>query len=109
MKKALVSAALVWNRRRHVCLAQAQPAPKPRRRSGGNGGSGRQATAARAATVVAPNPADAAKHQAWSSSTASAATTAARRSPRTIPVNLETAKLDDLLPQRRRGSACSAN
>jgi len=97
MKKALVSAALVWIGAAMV-LAQAQPAPKPTATAQATSAPV-AATAARAATVVAPNPADAAKHQAWVKQYCVGCHNSRSPQPANDPVNLETAKLDNLLPQ----------
>ena len=98
MKKALVSAALVWIGAAMV-LAQAQPAPKPTATAQAATSAPVAATAARAATVVAPNPADAAKHQAWVKQYCVGCHNSRSPQPANDPVNLETAKLDNLLPQ----------
>jgi Protein of unknown function (DUF1592)/Protein of unknown function (DUF1588)/Protein of unknown function (DUF1587)/Protein of unknown function (DUF1585)/Protein of unknown function (DUF1595) len=103
MKKALVSAALVWvgaamlfaqagsTARTPASAAQAPSAPKA--------AAAPVATVAKATTTVAPNPADAVKYQAWVKQYCVGCHNSKSPVPANEPVNLETANLQNLLPQ----------
>jgi mono/diheme cytochrome c family protein len=102
MKKVLLSAALIWVGAAMV-LAQVQSAAKPAtpQAQAPASASARVATTAAAtpAPAPAPNPADATKYQAWVKQYCVGCHNSRAPQPANDPVNLETAKLDNLLPQ----------
>jgi mono/diheme cytochrome c family protein len=92
MKKALVSAALIWVGAAIVLAQTAAPVTPPV-------AARAAAPAPAAATPLAPNPADAVKYQAWVKQYCVGCHNSRSPQPANDPVNLETAKLDNLLPQ----------
>jgi mono/diheme cytochrome c family protein len=94
MKKVLLSAALIWVGAAMV-LAQVQSATQQAQTTAPV--TARVVTTA--ATTSAPNPADATKYQAWVKQYCVGCHNSRAPQPANDPVNLETAKLDDLLPQ----------
>jgi mono/diheme cytochrome c family protein len=109
MRRILISAALVWVGAA-MLIAQAG---SPTRAAAQAPSRARPATSAQAAapvtarvatpattpTTAAPNPADAAKHQAWIKQYCVGCHNSRAPQPPNDPVNLEAARLDDLLPQ----------
>jgi mono/diheme cytochrome c family protein len=100
MKKALVSAALVWVGAA-MLLAQAPPAKpaQPAKAAAPVATTAAPTAAVARATTVASNPADAVKYQAWVKQYCVGCHNSRAPQPANDPVNLETAKLDNLLPQ----------
>jgi mono/diheme cytochrome c family protein len=117
MKKVLVSAALVWvgaamlfaqagsTSRAASPAAQAPAAPRVARTPAPQTSSTQSSTSApggapvASVAVPAPSPADAAKHQAWIKQYCVGCHNSRAPQPANDPVNLETARLDNLLPQ----------
>ena len=107
MKKALTIAALVWvgaamlfAQAGSTSRASAPPAQAPAARQATPAArTAKPAPATVAAATPAPSPADAAKHQAWIKQHCVGCHNSRAPQPANDPVNLETARLDNLLPQ----------